>query len=252
MSFVTNSIFNPQFPLNFQNLCGPFPPVIWVSPGIAGSFAPVPEFATSVHDPTWYDLVSILRDESGLTTAAIYFPSLGYFYDVRGGTVTRLDSAMPPVMTAIEQYLGALYIRRDLVDLFRIYLPSLSFVPRFSRVMRYSFTGDTLNRSEIRTEALERARGHLFFSFDPTDSPFPALPLCSICGRSVLDLPSSPQAVQLVWVQLRGTDRFVPKPLPLTAPEMPAGDIVRLISADRRTNEPAERDERLSIQIGRI
>jgi hypothetical protein len=79
---------------------------------------------------------------------------------------------------------------------------------------------------------LDRAHDSHFFKFDPLDHPFPTLPMPAVCGRSILTLQASASPSQLVWAQARGSDRFLPRYLPLESPAMSAGDIVGRICTD--------------------
>lgn len=164
-----------------------------------------------------FHLCSLIRKEidDEYYFLTIYSPSLNKFYTVADCNINSIDSK--PRCYADEYIISALYIRLNVLDIFRFYSPSPGFTPRFNLVDVYEvkkvlFLSDFFNENEDnkteflppkkeRADDLDNEPGVVIFPYDPNNNMFPSIPLTCTSSKSVLKLPIDPKIkkFQLVW-----------------------------------------------------
>jgi hypothetical protein len=183
-----------------------------------------------------YLLLSVIRDERGFATASVFSPAFKAFYDVRGDLVTRIEALC--VNAAGEAYLAFVYVQLDFGAVYSQYFPNLPFVPRVPRVRRFVVVASDVREDRTtRPELLDRDPSIVHFHYDPSDDPFPSLPLQCVCGAAVLAFPAQGRLFQLVWVQFPSTSKFQPRPLAYDADASAvlADEVLRRVGEDVTT-----------------
>ncbi|OHT02958.1 hypothetical protein TRFO_29770 [Tritrichomonas foetus] len=195
-----------------------------------------------------FNLVSVVKKEKkshNFYYAYIYSSAFDTFYVVGDGIINRMDSK--PLCFVDENLISSLYIRSDVLNLFSIFMPSPSFSSRENFVTVYSCSNTHLLSSDnihlfndrnsiptkieklIKSDELEFEQrinstnpksevNYAYFEYDPGNNPFPAVPLNSISGKSILKTPihKNIKLFQLAWFLHEDLIHYSPLILDLT------------------------------------
>lgn len=184
-----------------------------------------------------FHLCSIIRKEidDDYYFLTIYSPSFNAFYTVSDKNISSIDSK--PRCYNDEYIISALYVRLNVLNLFRFFSLSPSFTPRFNLVTVYeidkifyltdlcnNIEEEELKKSIPKISGIERADDldeeteMALFPYDPNNLTFPSIPLTCASSRSILKIPIHPKIkkFQLIWLNHANFKEFSPIIVDLT------------------------------------